>query len=224
VNVAESVLLPGADELALRRALLSEGAAPSMLIVDASEERTSAVRGWARRRGGVRPLFAVTTGAALEIIERDGPEVAIVDLLFRGARGISVAAQIRLLAPDVEVVFVTSDRGAPEVQAAFDLGWQRIVASEGLEGWLERALLPLCRLASLRRQISLAQAVVAELAAGNVVPGPSDLPLGVAERRYRETFLRGKLALAGGRREAARMAGVPYTTFCVMLRKLGIRG
>ena len=222
--LADGALPLGADELAARRALLVDAAAPAVLMLDGSEERLATVRAWARRRSGVRPLFAGTMAAALEVVEREPPEVAIIDLLFRGTRGIAVAGQIRLLAPDVEVVFVTADRCAPEVQAAFDLGWQRIVAASGLEGWLERAMLPLCRLASLRRQTTRAQLAAAELAAGDVVPGPSALPLGVAERRYRETFLRGKLAMAGGRREAARLAGVPYTTFCVMLRKLGIRG
>jgi DNA-binding NtrC family response regulator len=212
------------DELAARRTLLAVGRTPGVLVVDTSGQRIAAVRGWARRKGGVRVLVAGTTGAAIDIVTREQPEVAVVDLLYRDGRGIAVAVEMRRLAPELEIVFVVGQPGVPEVQAAWDLGWERIVAAEGLDAWLDRGLTPLCRLASLRRQTSQAQQDAARLAAGNVVPTPTDLPLSVAERRYRESFLRAKLATAGGRREAARLAGVPYTTFCVMLRKLGIRG
>jgi len=48
------------------------------------------------------------------------------------------------------------------------------------------------------------------------------LRLAVAERRYRESYLRATLAKSGARRPAAQLAGVRYTTSCFMPRKLGI--
>jgi hypothetical protein len=213
-----------ADELAARRAAVAEVASSTLLVVDTAEPRLATIQAWARRRAGVRAVFATTITTAEEVASCEPPEVAVVNLLFEEGRGIAVASLLRLLVPNLEIAFVVEDTSAPEVQAAWDLGWQRIVAAEGLEAWLDRGLLPLCRLARLRRQTLAAEISAAELSAGDVVPTPSDLPLSVAERRYRETFLRAKLATAGGRREAARLAGVPYTTFCVMLRKLGIRG
>src|SRR6185437_6876567 len=128
---------------------------------------------------------------------REQPEVALVNLMFRGGRGIAVAVELRRVAPGIELVFVVEDPTVPEVQAAKDLGWERLVAA--------------------------AQREVETLSAGNVVPAVPSLSLDAAERRYRETFLRSTMATAGGRRAAARLAGVPYTTFCVMLRKLGIK-
>jgi len=167
-------------------------------------------------------VIAASSRTALELATGEQPEVAVIDLLFGGGRGLALAAELQRLAPEIEIAFVVDDCSVPEVQAAWDLGWERLIAAEALAAWLDRGLLPLCRLAALRRQASRAQEEAARLAAGNVVPTTSELPLSVAERRYRETFLRAKLAMAGGRREAARLAGVPYTTFCVMLRKLGI--
>jgi molybdenum-dependent DNA-binding transcriptional regulator ModE len=46
--------------------------------------------------------------------------------------------------------------------------------------------------------------------------------LHAAETRFRETYLRLLLAERGSRRRAADEAGVPYRSFCEMLRKLGI--
>ena len=149
--------------------------------------------------------------------------MAIVDLMFRSGRGVAVAIELQRAAPDVEVVFVVEDAAAPEVQAALDLGWDRLVAVDRLEEWLDRGLKPLAKLAKLERELRAARREAETASAGNVVPAIPNLPLSVAERRYRETFLRSKMATAGERRAAARLAGVPYTTFCVMLRKLGIK-
>jgi len=170
-----------------------------------------------------RPLFATTSTTAYETAAREQPEVAILDLMFRSGRGVAVAVELRRLAPEVEIVFVVDDATAPEVQAAWDLGWERLVSSPKLEEWLDRGLKPLAKVARLKRQLTLARREIETAAAGDVVPEVTNLPLGEAERRYRETFLRSKMATAGERRAAARLAGVPYTTFCVMLRRLGIK-
>ena len=50
----------------------------------------------------------------------------------------------------------------------------------------------------------------------------SGAQLHVAETAFRDVFLRSLLAQHGSRRRAAEEAGVPYRSFCEMLRKLGI--
>jgi len=206
-----------------REATAAAHRTPVVLVVDAVPHRAAAIRAWAWQRRGVRPLFATSAGVAYEMAAREQPEVAIIDLMFRSGRGVAVAIELQRAAPDVEVVFVVEDAGAPEVQAALDLGWERLVAADRLEEWLDRGLKPLAKLAKLERELRAARREAETASAGNIVPSVPNLPLSVAERRYRETFLRSKMATAGERRAAARLAGVPYTTFCVMLRKLGIK-
>jgi transcriptional regulator of acetoin/glycerol metabolism len=48
-------------------------------------------------------------------------------------------------------------------------------------------------------------------------------PLPEAERRFRETYLRRLLADSTSNTVAARRAGLPYTTFYSMLKKLNLR-
>jgi len=211
------------DATGRREALAAAHRTPLVLVVDAVAHRAAAIRAWAWQHRGVRPLFATTSTIAYETAAREQPEVAILDLMFRSGRGVAVAVELRRLAPEVEIVFVVDDATAPEVQAAWDLGWERLVSSPKLEEWLDRGLKPLAKVARLKRQLTLARREIETAAAGDVVPEVTNLPLGEAERRYRETFLRSKMATAGERRAAARLAGVPYTTFCVMLRRLGIK-
>lgn len=211
------------DAAGKREAIAVAHRNPAVLVVDAVPHRAAAIRAWAWQRRGVRPLFAATATLAYETAAREQPEVAIIDLMFRGGRGVAVAIELQRIAPDVEIAFVVEDAAAPEVQAALDLGWERLVAADRLEEWLDRGLKPLAKVARLERDLRAARREADTASAGNVVPSVPNLPLSVAERRYRETFLRSKMATAGERREAARLAGVPYTTFCVMLRKLGIK-
>lgn len=213
----------GDDPSAKREAVAAAHRTPVVLVVDAVPHRAAAIRAWAWQRRGVRPLFAATATVAYETASREQPEVAIIDLMFRGGRGLAVAIELRRIAPDVEIVFVVDDSAAPEVRAALDLGWERLVSAAGLEEWLDRGLKPLAKLARLERELRTTRREAETVSAGDVVPTVPNLPLSVAERRYREIFLRSKMATAGERREAARLAGVPYTTFCVMLRKLGIK-
>ena len=168
-------------------------------------------------------MVASTATTAYEAASREQPEVALVNLMFRGGRGIAVAVELRRLAPGIEPVFVVEDPTVPEVQAAWDLGWERLVAAESLEDWLNRGLKPLAKLAKLKRQVAAARRDVETLSAGNVVPAVSSLSLGRGRAAVSRDVPSFKMATAGERRAAARLAGVPYTTFCVMLRKLGIK-
>jgi CheY-like chemotaxis protein len=194
----------------------------SVLVVDAAEVRVGAVKRWMLRQAWVCPTFAASPAAAVEIAAREQPEIVLLDLLFCAGRGVALAIELGRLSPTTEVVLVVEDPGAPEVQVAFDSGCTRLVRADGLVNWLGKGLLPLARAVRAERQLALARRQAEELAAGDVRPSQSGLPLAVAERRYREAYLRSKLAQTGGRREAAALSGIPYTTFCVMLRKRGI--
>ncbi|HEY4187426.1 MAG TPA: hypothetical protein VGP07_20285 [Polyangia bacterium] len=212
-----------ADDSEARRGALAASRTPVVLVVETTAHRVAAIKAWSWQHRGIRPLVAGTATSAYEAASGEQPEVALINLMFRGGRGIAVAVELRRIAPGIEPVFIVEDPSVPEVQAARDLGMERLVAAASLEDWLDKGLKPLAKLAKLKRQVAAAQRDVEMLAAGNVVPSVSALSLDAAERRYRETFLRSKMATAGGRRAAARLAGVPYTTFCVMLRKLGIK-
>ena len=211
------------DATGRREALAAAHRTPLVLVVDAVAHRAAAIRAWAWQHRGVRPLFATTSTTAYETAAREQPEVAILDLMFRSGRGVAVASSTTNTISTSGASRRSSTATAPEVQAAWDLGWERLVSSPKLEEWLDRGLKPLAKVARLKRQLTLARREIETAAAGDVVPEVTNLPLGEAERRYRETFLRSKMATAGERRAAARLAGVPYTTFCVMLRRLGIK-
>jgi CheY-like chemotaxis protein len=211
------------DELAARRELLGAHHVPSVLVVGTAAARIANLRRWAGHQGNLRVSFASTSAEALDVVARERPELVLLDLLFKGGRGISVAVELARIGDEVEILLMVDDAGAPEVQAAWDLGWRRLITWDAATAWLDRGLKPLAELVRLRRALASARQEAERLCAGDVVPSVSALPLGEAERRYREAFLRSKLAVAGGRRQAAELAGVPYTTFCVMLRKLGIR-
>ena len=157
------------------------------------------------------------------------PEVLLVDLLVHGSEGIALGIELGKQAPSAEMVFLIEDRNDPELRVARDMGITRFVEIRNVATWLAMALEPLARLARAQRDLQEARREVAGLdiwAAEKAYPDRDEtsriLPLAVAERRYREAYLRGVMAKADGRRNAARIAGVPYTTFCLMLRKLGI--
>lgn len=122
-----------------------------------------------------------------------------------------------------EVIFVVDEAWSPERLALESRGFRYIVARNDLSSWLPGVLSQLCALTRARR---------GALAASANKPLPPSLPpsqrlagrltLHAAETRFRETYLRLLLAERGSRRRAADEAGVPYRSFCEMLRKLGI--
>src|SRR5439155_24063720 len=145
------------DDPAKREAIAAAHRVPVVLVVDGVAHRAAAIRAWAWQRRGVRPVFATTATLAYEAAAREQPEVAIVDLMFRSGRGISVAIELRRLAPAIEIVFLVASAAEPEVQVAIDLGWQRLVAADGLEEWLDRGLKPLARVARVERELRIAR-------------------------------------------------------------------
>ena len=163
--------------------------------------------------------------AAVETARLHQPEVAVVELAFRDCEGPAVALQLRLAARHLETVFFARPSEQAEVAAARDLGLARVVLLDDLLAGLERILLPLAECVWLRRRLEEAERRVRQLTLEQDSRFPRGRPsLPEAERRYRETYIRSLLAETGNRREAARRAGVPYTTLCEIIRKLGIPG
>jgi DNA-binding NtrC family response regulator len=174
------------------------------------------------QRAGVSTLVARTQTRALLLATEAQPEVALIDLLFGQGAGIALACEVQRCAPHVAVVFFVEHPGAPEAHAARDLGITRVVAIADLPAWLAETLAPLADAARAERTLQAARLALGRQAPDDSGAPSTELPLPVAERRYREAYLRACMSRAGGRREAARLAGVPYSSLCVMLRKLGI--
>jgi len=168
------------------------------------------------------PLLARSAEHALRLAREHLPEVLAVDVLYRDGEGIALAVELLKAAPGAEVAFIADSLDLPEVRAAQDLGMSRFVEVDEVAAFLDGAVAPLARLARARRELEQAQREVGVLPRPPLETSIPVLPLPVAERRYRESFLRATLARTGGRRGGGPAVGVPYTTLCVMLRKLGI--
>jgi DNA-binding NtrC family response regulator len=173
-------------------------------------------------RSEVSTMVAHTPTRAMIVAHEVQPEIAVVDLLFRGSAGIALGIELQRQAPHLEVVFSVPHMGAPEALAARQLGITRLVATSQLGAWLRGSLGPLIEIAQARRRLEAAERALGREPPPVAAPQITQLPLPVAERRYREAYLRACMARAKGRRAAAKLAGVPYTSLCVMLRKLGI--
>jgi hypothetical protein len=122
-----------------------------------------------------------------------------------------------------ELVFVFDDRCQAQRLALLSRGYRHVINVERLTGWLQEQLASLCSLARARRILLGAcppKTPVADFSMD--APATDSMNLHLAETHFRETFLRALLAEHGSRRKAAGAAGVPYRSFCEMLRKLGI--
>jgi DNA-binding response OmpR family regulator len=200
-----------------------------VLLASGTPETTEAVNRGLQECPSCDVAIAETEDDARQLCREAKPEVLLIDLLVHGSEGIALGIELGKQAPSAEMVFLIEDRNDPELRVARDMGITRFVEIRNVAQWLAMALEPLARLARAQRDLQEARREVAGLDIWKTDKPFADrdettriLPLAVAERRYREAYLRGVMAKADGRRNAARIAGVPYTTFCLMLRKLGI--
>jgi len=121
-----------------------------------------------------------------------------------------------------ELVFVVDEAWSPQHLALRSRGFRYIVSQSEIAEWFPTALPGLGSLAQARR--------IVLSACDDGLPPPEVLAtrqatgarLHAAETSFREIYLRSLLAEHGSRRKAAEEAGVPYRSFCEMLRKLGI--
>ncbi len=149
-----------------------------------------------------------------------------IDVVVLTAASVGTFAQALLCDPRFglpESVFVVDHDWSPERFVLESMGFRYVVSRRDLTGWLPSVVSRLCELSRARR--------TAHEAAASRPPPPDppgaapvlqDLPLHLAETRFREAYFRLLLARYGSRREAAEHARVPYRSFCAMLRKLRI--
>jgi len=122
-----------------------------------------------------------------------------------------------------ELVFAVDERQPAQRLALLSRGCRHVVSSDHLSTWLRDQLPSLCTLARARRIVlGACSATTPAVELTLDIAGAENMNLHVAETQFRETFLRSVLAEHGSRRQAAKAAGVPYRSFCEMLRKLGI--
>lgn len=146
-------------------------------------------------------------------------DVAAINLAG-GPKAFAFAAEVVQLAPWVQVVFWGNDQ-ATTVQAARSLGLARVIPKAQIGSWLCQAIGPLTRLSRAKRMALEAEATIpCPPSFGDA--GQHTLALPEAERQFREAYLRGLLSESPNAKRAAERAGVPYTTLCSMMKKLGL--
>jgi len=152
------------------------------------------------------------------------PQIVDVAVLHAGCLNPNCAALLH--DPDFgfpELVFAIDDGCPAQRLALLSRGYKHVISNDHLATWLPDQLASLCTLARARRivlEACSAKMPVADLTLGSTVPASMNLHL--AETNFREIFLRALLTEHGSRRRAAEAAGVPYRSFCEMLRKLCI--
>ena len=177
---------------------------------------------WARRFHGATVDVAVTLVSEEESHPpktNQAHDVGLISLASGRLDGLAFGAELKARFPWIEIAFWFDEgKGAPAAAAARSLGVRRLIPIGSLTIWLRTALGPLVRMARARREHAIAEE--------SLPPVPEDsggdcvLPLPEAERRFRETYLRRVLSETANHRTAAEKAGLPYTTFCSMLKKL----
>ena len=176
-------------------------------------------------------LAAIVNGARISILERAGsiPEIAPVDVALIHTDYMSQACapllcDARLGSP--EIVFVVDEEGSPQHLALESRGLRYVVSRRLLPKWLPAAMPRLTSIARARRIVlgtcTADDPMVPEQPSLKVRLRGRQLRLREAETSFRDAFMRTLLAECGSRRKAADEAGVPYRSFCEMLRKLGI--
>lgn len=173
-------------------------------------------------------LTTLAHQARLTIVEIDAelPRSGAFDVAVLHAGSLNLAAGPLLYDATLglpEVVFVVDDPPSPQYLALKSRGFRNVVRHDDLGGWLPGAVAHLGSLARARRIVMRACAddpIAPVLPPRTLTSG--GIKLHAAETRFRAAFLRSLLAEHGSRRRASEAAGVPYRSFCEMLRKLGI--
>ena len=122
-----------------------------------------------------------------------------------------------------ELVLIVNEPWSPQRFALHCRGFRYVVCRDELAEWLPSVLTQLCSIAHARR---FALSAYANIPVPPALLTPhrdiAKMRLYAAETSFRGTYFRALLAEHGSRRKAAQAAGVPYRSFCEMLRKLGI--
>lgn len=197
---------------------------PRVLIFDPDRDQGLAVAAQLRRS---RPDVMVTVATArlgpAELPE-DDIDVGLINLADRQFEGLAFGAQLSSRFPWIETVFWFDVHNAtPSAAAARSVGIRRVIPLPRLASWLDDALPGLARMARAHREHLDGESALPPLPRDHVEEEGAITPLPEAERRFRETYLRRLLADSASNTVAARRAGLPYTTFYSMLKKLNLR-
>jgi DNA-binding NtrC family response regulator len=195
-----------------------------VLIFDPDRDQGLAVAGRLRRHRPATMVTVVTTRAAAADLPAEAIDVGLINLADRQFEGLAVGAEISARFPWVETVFWFDVHNAtPSAAAARSVGIRRVIPLPRLADWLDDALPELARMARAHREHLNGESALPPLPRDHVDDEGGITPLPEAERRFRETYLRRLLADSASNTIAARRAGLPYTTFYSMLKKLNLR-
>ena len=191
--------------------------APAHVLLLAPDAEQSALRLRSRLEADAR----------LTVVEGDClPELPLVDVAVLHAERLGLACGPLLRDPALglpELVFVVDELWSAQDLALRSRGFRHIVCEEALPDWLPSMLPELVSLARARRVLLRACGDGSDVAGtSGVVRQARGMKLHAAETTFRSVFMRTLLAEFGSRRQAAEQAGVPYRSFCEMLRKLGL--
>lgn len=196
---------------------------PNLLIFDPHAERAAGLVRELRAEGLRLDATILDAGHSPGFTEPERVEVAAINLEGAASEGLVFAAELGARAPSVQFVFwFDGETSSPGEEAARSLGVQRIVPRARLVEWLRMGLEPLARIARAKREQARAEAALPRVPSSEAERTSSPMPLPEAERSFRESYLRALLAQASNARSAAQQAGVPYTTLCSMLKKMGL--
>ena len=205
----------------------NDGAAavqPRVVIFDPDRDQGLNVAAQLRRRRPGAMITVVTARLAPADLPDAEIDVGLVNLADREFEGLAFGAQLSARFPWVETVFwFDAHNATPSAAAARSVGIRRVIPLPRLVEWLDDALPGLARMARAHREHLDSKSALPPLPEEPMEDAGAITPLPEAERRFRETYLRRLLADSGSNTVAARRAGLPYTTFYSMVKKLNLR-
>ncbi len=122
-----------------------------VLLVDDDPMLRRALVRTLQRKGYSAISTAESASAALETIEKDGPDVVISDMSMPGASGLDLLRAIRGRDLELPVIFLTGMPSVDTAARAVELGAFRYLTKPLAEGELERALTDAARARDLAR-------------------------------------------------------------------------
>jgi hypothetical protein len=194
------------------------------LIFDPDREQGLTIAGQLRRSRPAMAITVVTARLAAADLPEDEIDVGLINLADRQFEGLAFGAQLSSRFPWVETVFWFDTHNATSsAAAARSVGIRRVIPLPQLAAWLDDALPGLARIARAHREHLDGENALPPLPRDHGDDDGAITPLPEAERRFRETYLRRLIADSASNTVAARRAGLPYTTFYSMMKKLNLR-